>query len=651
MRNGEGTGGGTAGDIVEAGDERDQGPRFVEPVSASHGLQAPRDGSDDDDDSLVEITLDLRDDDSIVVVKQETLAKRPPSYGHGVLRDASARVEQAPQELRRLTASSKQGQGGAPSCVGRSMTATAHLLKFLSRVDASAGWAAVERRFDEEAKDGLLHRSKFAKCIGTKELAFAGELFDALARRRHISGESISKPELLEFWDQISDRSFDGRLQIFMDMTEKDGDGRVLEEDIKEMIMLSANANNLTMDTQQSQKYARLMMEELDPDDLGYIQLFEVESLLLQTASRTKPTGTTLSSKLSMRLHPTTAEPSPLRRWYRRASYSLGGNWRWRALYACERMARPLRGSARSVAILEVAVFPDPASAMSMRFSKPQGFSYKSGQYIFLKCPAVSRSQWHPFYITSAPRDEHVSVHIRAVGDWAKELHNVFLKVCPTPTKEKSEMIRVEYDLDSSSNPSFPKVVIDGPYSAPTQDYKKYDTVLLVGTGVGAAPMISLVKDIVNNMKQPNCRDGESRTTQTCRAYFYWITREQGSFEWFRGFMDEMVETGDEGVIELHNYYSSIYEEGDTRSALISLLQSLNHAKHDIDMVSGARVKTHFGRPNWWDVYERIALRHREQRVGVFYCGTPVLTKELSELAHNFSRKTSTKFEFYNANF
>uniref|UniRef100_A0A8R7VB60 NADPH oxidase Respiratory burst domain-containing protein n=1 Tax=Triticum urartu TaxID=4572 RepID=A0A8R7VB60_TRIUA len=153
------------------------------------------------------------------------------------------------------------------------MTATAHLLKFLSRVDASAGWAAVERRFDEEAKDGLLHRSKFAKCIGTKELAFAGELFDALARRQHISGESISKPELLEFWDQISDRSFDGRLQIFMDMTEKDGDGRVLEEDIKEMIMLSANANNLTMDTQQSQKYARLMMEELDPDDLGYIQV------------------------------------------------------------------------------------------------------------------------------------------------------------------------------------------------------------------------------------------------------------------------------------------------------------------------------------------------------------------------------------------
>ncbi|VAH22026.1 unnamed protein product [Triticum turgidum subsp. durum] len=152
-------------------------------------------------------------------------------------------------------------------------------------------------------------------------------------------------------------------------------------------------------------------------------------------------------------------------------------------------------------------------------------------------------------------------------------------------------------------------------------------------------------------MKLPNCRDGESSTPQTCRSYFYWITREQASFEWFRGFMDEMVEMGNEGVIELHNYCSNVYEEGDNRSALISLLQSLNHAKHGVDVVSGARVKTHFGRPNWRGVYERIALRHSEQRVGVFYCGTPVLTKELSELAHDFSRKTSTKFEFYNANF
>lgn len=47
---------------------------------------------------------------------------------------------------------------------------------------------------------------------------FAGELFRALARRYNIRGDSINKAELKQFWDQISDQSFDSRLQTFFDM-------------------------------------------------------------------------------------------------------------------------------------------------------------------------------------------------------------------------------------------------------------------------------------------------------------------------------------------------------------------------------------------------------------------------------------------------
>jgi len=47
---------------------------------------------------------------------------------------------------------------------------------------------------------------------------FAGELFDALSRRRGITSASITKDELREFWEQITDQSFDSRLQTFFDM-------------------------------------------------------------------------------------------------------------------------------------------------------------------------------------------------------------------------------------------------------------------------------------------------------------------------------------------------------------------------------------------------------------------------------------------------
>lgn len=48
---------------------------------------------------------------------------------------------------------------------------------------------------------------------------------------------------------------------------------------------------------------------------------------------------------------------------------------------------------------------------------------------------------------------------------------------------------------------SFPRVCIDGPYGAPAQDYKKYDVLLLVGLGIGATPFISILKDMLNHIK------------------------------------------------------------------------------------------------------------------------------------------------------
>lgn len=201
--------------------------------------------------------------------------------------------------------------------------------------------------------------------------------------------------------------------------------------------------------------------------------------------------------------------------------------------------------------------------------------------------------------------------------------------------------------MREENNPSFPKILIDGPYGAPAQDYKKYDVVLLVGLGIGATPMVSIVKDIINNMNflknkeldeyavlddvlesgragnnnnSNNSSNGKSSKSnkgfRTQKAYYYWVTREQGSFEWFKGILNEVAEMDEKGVIELHNYCTSVYEEGDARSALIAMLQNLHHAKNGVDVVSGTRVKSHFAKPNWRQVYKKIALHHPDSRVG-----------------------------------
>jgi respiratory burst oxidase len=52
----------------------------------------------------------------------------------------------------------------------------------------------------------------------TESREFALELFDTLSRRRRTKAEKICKEDLHDIWSQITNESFDSRLQIFFDM-------------------------------------------------------------------------------------------------------------------------------------------------------------------------------------------------------------------------------------------------------------------------------------------------------------------------------------------------------------------------------------------------------------------------------------------------
>ncbi|CAL0312616.1 unnamed protein product [Lupinus luteus] len=722
---------------------------------------------------------------------------------------------------------------------------------------------------------------------------FALELFDSLSRKRRMRIDKISRDELFEFWSQITDQSFDSRLQIFFDMVDKNEDGRIMEEEVKEIIMLSASANKLSRLKEQAEEYAALIMEELDPERLGYIELWQLETLLLQKDTylnysqalsytsqalsqnlqglrmkspirrmsfrflyylqenwkrlwvltlwvaimiglfawkffqyrnkdvfqimgycllTAKGAAETLkfnmalilfpvcrntitklrSTKLScfvpfddnINFHKTIAaaivigiilhvgdhlacdfpklvhssellyekylngvfghhKPSYIdlvkgvegvtgilmiilmaiaftlaTKWFRRNiiklpkpfsrltgfnafwyshhlfiivyvllvvhgvklylvhKWYLQTTWMYLAvpvlLYVAERTLRFFRSGFYTVHLIKVAIYP--GNVLTLQMSKPPQFRYKSGQYMFVQCPAVSPFEWHPFSITSAPDDDYLSVHIRQLGDWTRELKRVFSEACELPVAGRSGLLRA----DETTKKSLPKLKIDGPYGAPAQDYRKYDVLLLVGLGIGATPFISILKDLLNNIiKMEEQADSTSdisrgsdlsggstdspslnkiaprrkKTLKTTNAYFYWVTREQGSFDWFKGVMNEVAELDQRGVIEMHNYLTSVYEEGDARSALITMVQALNHAKNGLDIVSGTRVRTHFARPNWKKVFSKMCSKHCNGRIGVFYCGAPVLAKELSKLCFEFNEKGPTKFEFHKEHF
>lgn len=44
---------------------------------------------------------------------------------------------------------------------------------------------------------------------------------------------------------------------------------------------------------------------------------------------------------------------------------------------------------------MQAAIYP--GNVLSIHMKKPQGFKYKSGMYLFVKCPEVSPFEWYHF--------------------------------------------------------------------------------------------------------------------------------------------------------------------------------------------------------------------------------------------------------------
>ncbi|KAI9088376.1 hypothetical protein K1719_029825 [Acacia pycnantha] len=303
-------------------------------------------------------------------------------------------------------------------------------------------------------------------------------------------------------------------------------------------------------------------------------------------------------------------------------------------LYIGERIFRAIRSGFYEVDILKANLYP--GKVLLLKMQKPEGFEYQSGMYIFLQCPQISAFEWHPFSLTSGPQDDFLSVHIRTLGDWSRQINALF----------QEEVLPKGH--------SCPRLYIDGPYGAAAQDYVKYDIVVLVGLGIGATPFISILKDIFNGAPAPQSHHSGLRECSSgkkpLKAYFYWITREESSFDWFRDFMKE-ISNSNKKVVEMHNFLTNVYQEKDVRSALMGIIQALHHSKNGIDVVFKSQIRTHFARPNWFTIFSRLARKHRGAKIGVFYCGPSNLARDLKGLCTKFSTKTTTRFIFHKENY
>ena len=133
------------------------------------------------------------------------------------------------------------------------------------------------------------------------------------------------------------------------------------------------------------------------------------------------------------------------------------------------------------------------SQVFELQIRKPS-FRFTPGQYVFLNVPDVSRLQWHPFTITSAPEDDFVAIHIRIVGNWTGQAAEAF-GIRRDPEGRPQNCIDVPRRM--------PKIYIDGPYGAPCQDYSKYEVIVCIGAGIGQTPFSSVLRSIWYSVVHP----------------------------------------------------------------------------------------------------------------------------------------------------
>ncbi|MED6282953.1 hypothetical protein CHARACLAT_003658 [Characodon lateralis] len=268
-----------------------------------------------------------------------------------------------------------------------------------------------------------------------------------------------------------------------------------------------------------------------------------------------------------------------------------------------------------------------PSGVTHLEFKRPQGFVYRSGQWVRIACLMLGTDEYHPFTLTSAPHEDTLSLHIRAVGPWTSRLRELYTE---------------ESLLELGS---YPKLYLDGPFGEGHQEWNDFEVSVLVGGGIGVTPFTSILKDLVFK--------SSIKSKILCKkVYFIWVTRTQRQFEWVSDIIREVEEMDTQELVSVHTYITQVAEKFDLRTTMLYVCERHFQKVWNRSLFTGLRSVTHFGRPPFISFFSSLQDVHPEvSKIGVFSCGPPGLTKNVEKACQKMNKKDQAHFIHHYENF
>uniref|UniRef100_A0A3B4Z817 NAD(P)H oxidase (H2O2-forming) n=1 Tax=Stegastes partitus TaxID=144197 RepID=A0A3B4Z817_9TELE len=268
-----------------------------------------------------------------------------------------------------------------------------------------------------------------------------------------------------------------------------------------------------------------------------------------------------------------------------------------------------------------------PSGVTHLEFKRPQGFVYRSGQWVRIACLMLGTDEYHSFTLTSAPHEETLSLHIRAVGPWTSQLRELYTE---------------ESLLELGA---YPKLYLDGPFGEGHQEWIDYEVSVLVGGGIGVTPFASILKDLV-------FKSSIKSKIQCKKVYFIWVTRTQRQFEWVSDIIREVEEMDTHELVSVHTYITQVAEKFDLRTTMLYVCERHFQKVWNRSLFTGLRSVTHFGRPPFVSFFSSLQEVHPEVgKMGVFSCGPPGLTKNVEKACQQMNKRDQAHFIHHYENF
>ncbi|GME48314.1 putative FAD-binding domain-containing protein [Neofusicoccum parvum] len=338
-----------------------------------------------------------------------------------------------------------------------------------------------------------------------------------------------------------------------------------------------------------------------------------------------------------------------------------------------ERVTRVAVGFHRIPATL--AVLDGETVEVKAKIPSERIWKYQAGQYIFLQVPELSMWQWHPFTVSVCIGNE-MQVHIKTDGNWTGRLR----------------------DLARESGTAQIDIGVNGPFGAPAQRFYDFSHTIVVGAGIGVTPFSGILADLqarddqahthpTSEAEKPSLETSHSGDTLTTahdspstfaddyrRVDFHWMVRDRNYLLWFSDLLNTISrsqawhrrhEAAPHLDIRIRTHVTQ-KRAGIAVHVYRWLLEKHRTEAHPESPLTGLINPTHFGRPDFVAIldehyedmrrYQGSLVKEGKEgdgerlKVGVFFCGAPVIGEILADRCRMLTargRQDGSKIEYF----